>query len=53
MKLEKLDGTNVRGLVNGSRLKPYYDSCNLVAQKKYERKREEKIRRKERMSQSL
>ena len=29
-KLKKLDGTKVRGLVNGSRLKPYYNSCDLV-----------------------
>ena len=26
VKLEKLDGTEVRGIVNGSRLKPYFDS---------------------------
>ena len=26
VKLKKLDGIKVRGLVNGSQLKPYYDS---------------------------
>ena len=31
LKLEKLDGTKVRGMVKGSRLKPYYDSCDVVA----------------------
>ena len=31
VKLEKLDGTEIRGLVNGSRLKPYYDSFDLIA----------------------
>ena len=30
VKLEKLDGTEVRGLVNGSRLKPYFHSYDLV-----------------------
>ena len=31
VKLQKLDGTEVKGLVNGSRLKPYHDSSDLVA----------------------
>ena len=26
MKLEKLDGTEVKGLINGSQLKPYFDN---------------------------
>ena len=26
VKLEKLDGTKVRGLINGIRLKPYFDN---------------------------
>ena len=30
VQLEKLDGTPLKGLVNGSRLKPYQDSCDLV-----------------------
>ena len=40
MKLEKLVGTEVRGLVNGSRLKPYFDRYDLVT-KKNERERKE------------
>ena len=31
MKLEKLNRREVRGLVNGNELKPYYDNCDLVA----------------------
>ena len=31
VKLEKLDGTEVRGIVNGSRWTPYFDNCDLVA----------------------
>ena len=31
VKLQKLDGTKFQGLVNGSRLKPYHDSSDLVA----------------------
>ena len=27
MKLEKLDGTKFRGIINGIRLKPYFDNC--------------------------
>ena len=30
VKLQKLDGTEVKGLVNGSRFKPYHDSSDLV-----------------------
>ena len=30
VKLEKLDGIEVRGLVNGIQLRPYYDSHDLV-----------------------
>ena len=26
VKLEKIDGTEVRGLINGSQLKPYFDN---------------------------
>ena len=29
MKLQKLDGMYITGMVNGSRLKPYYDGCEL------------------------
>ena len=28
VKLEKLDGTKFRGLINGSRLNPYFGNCN-------------------------
>ena len=28
VKLEKLDGTEVQGLINGIRLKPYFDNCD-------------------------
>ena len=28
VKLEKSDGTKVRGLINGIRLKPYIDNCD-------------------------
>ena len=28
MKLEKMDGMEVRGHINGSRLKPYFDNCD-------------------------
>ena len=28
VKLEKIDGMKVRGLINGSRLKPFFDNCN-------------------------
>ena len=28
VKLEKIDGTEVRGLINGSQLKPYFDNCD-------------------------
>ena len=31
MKLQKLDGTEVQDLVNGSRLKLYHNSCDFVA----------------------
>ena len=31
VKLEKLDGMKVRGLVNGIWLKPYFDNCDWVA----------------------
>ena len=31
IQLEKLGGTPFKGLVNGSRLKPYLDSCDLVS----------------------
>ena len=37
MKLEKLVGTEVRGLVNGSRLKPYFDNYDSIALKKIEK----------------
>ena len=30
IQLEKLDGTPFKALVNGSRIKPYRDSHNLV-----------------------
>ena len=30
MKLEKLDATEVKGLINGSRLKPYFDNYDQV-----------------------
>ena len=30
VKLEKLDGTEVRGLINGSSLKPYFDNYDQV-----------------------
>ena len=29
VKLHKLDGTYVVGMVNGSHLKPYYDGCDM------------------------
>ena len=38
VKLHKLDGTPVKGLVNGSRLKPYQDSHDLVENKKQKTK---------------
>ena len=31
MKLQKLDGTKVQGLVNGSQQKLYHDNCELAA----------------------
>ena len=31
VKLHKLDGTPVAGMINGSRLKPYRDDCDTVA----------------------
>ena len=31
IKLEKLDGTEVRALINGSRMKPCFDKCDKVA----------------------
>ena len=31
VKLQNLDGTEVQGLMNGSRRKPYHDSSDLVA----------------------
>ena len=31
VKLEKLYGTNIRGLFNGIRLKPYFDNYDQVA----------------------
>ena len=33
VKLQKLDETEVQGLVNGSQLKPYHNSCDLVTLK--------------------
>ena len=30
VKLHKLDGTVVVGMINGSRLKPYYDECGIA-----------------------
>ena len=33
IKLQKLDETEVRGLVNGSQLKSYHNSCDLLALK--------------------
>ena len=30
VKLHKLDGTPVAGMINGSRLKPYRDNCDTV-----------------------
>ena len=34
VKVEKLDGTKVKGLINGIRLKPYFDNSDKVTQKK-------------------
>ena len=31
VKLEKFDGIEVRGLINGSQLKPYFDNRDQVA----------------------
>ena len=30
VKLDNLDGIDIRGLINGSRIEPYLDSCDLV-----------------------
>ena len=30
VKLHKLDGTPVAGMINGSRLKPYHNDCNTA-----------------------
>ena len=29
VKIQKLDGTYVTGMVNGSHLKPYYNGCEI------------------------
>ena len=42
VKLEKLDGTEVKGLVNGIQLKLYFDRCDLVALKQNLKKEREK-----------
>ena len=30
VKLEKLDGTEIRGIINGSQLKPYFDKYDYI-----------------------
>ena len=48
VKLQKLDGTLVKGFMNGIHLNPYQDSYDLVDRKKREgEKRKKKNERKE------